>query len=126
MKIPVEWFEYASVAGTHLRELAAGLTSQPWLPRAIGYRKRGEMVGYIGFHTPPGPDYLKNISPQGVEIGYEIFPAFRRRGVASEASRGLISWAFAEYQVSSFVAMVSLENTASLGVISKLGFNRVG
>ena len=84
------------------------------------------MVGDVGFHTPPGPDYLKNISPQGVEIGYEIFPAFRRRGVASEASRGLISWAFAEYQVSSFVAMVSVENTASLGVLSKLGFNRVG
>ena len=126
MRIPPVWFESASLAGTHLRQLAAGRTSQPWLPRAIGFRNQGEMVGYIGFHTPPGPDYLKDISPQGVEFGYAVFPAFRRRGIAWEASRGLIAWAFAEYGVSSFVAMVSLGNTASLGVLSKLGFNRVG
>jgi ribosomal-protein-alanine N-acetyltransferase len=128
MKIPPVWFESVSMAGSHLRQLAAGRTSQPWLPRAIGFRNRGEMemVGDIGFHTPPGPDYLKEISPQGVEFGYTIFPDFRRRGIASEATRGLISWAFAEYGVNSFVAMVSPENTASLGVLSKLGFSRTG
>ena len=36
------------------------------------------VVGDIGFHGPPGPE-------RTVEIGYCVVPAWRRRGVASQA-----------------------------------------
>ena len=47
-------------------------------------------------------------------------------GIALEASRGLIRWASTEHRVGSFVVSVSPQNTASLSLISKLGFRRVG
>ncbi len=83
------------------------------------------MVGYIGFHTSPAPEYLKEISPAGVEFGYTVFPLFRRQGIALEASRGLMGWA-SEHGVSAFVVSVSPQNVASLALTSKMGFRKVG
>ena len=126
MRIPSLWFECGSFAALRLRQFESGATSQPWLPRAIVFRGSGEMVGYIGFHTPPAPDYLKDLCPRGVEFGYTVFPAFRRQRVAWEASRALIQWASREHGVSSFVVSVSPLNPASLALISKMGFRRIG
>ena len=77
LKIPSAWFECADFAGLRLRQFEAGSTSHPWLPRAIGLRATGEMVGYVGFHSPPRPDYLKSICPAGLEFGYAISPKHR-------------------------------------------------
>ena len=126
MRIPELWFECVSFAALRLRQFERGATSQPWLPRAVTFRGSGQMVGYIGFHTPPAPDYLKDLCPRGVEFGYTVFPAFRRQRVAWEASRALIQWASREHGVSSFVVSVSPSNLASLALISKMGFRRIG
>jgi [ribosomal protein S5]-alanine N-acetyltransferase len=124
--VPSEWFECASFAAMRLRQFESGATSQPWLPRGIGLRATGEMVGFIGFHTPPAPDYLKTLCPGAVEFGYTTFPAFRRRRIAWEATQGLISWAHVLHGVASFVVSVSPANAPSLALISKLGFRRIG
>lgn len=126
LRIPAAWFECGPFAALRLRQYESGATSQPWLPRAITLRGSGEMAGYIGFHTPPAPDYLKDLCPHGVEFGYTIFPAFRRQGFAWEASRALIQWANREHGVSSFVVSVSPSNLASLALIAKMGFRRIG
>ena len=126
MRIPSLWFECGSFAALRLRQFETGATSQPWLPRVITFRGSGEMAGYIGFHTPPAPDYLKDICPRGVEFGYTVFPSFRRQRVAWEASRGLVRWASTEHGVSSFVVSVSPLNLASLALIAKMGFRRIG
>jgi [ribosomal protein S5]-alanine N-acetyltransferase len=126
LKIPSAWFQCADFAALRLRQFETGLTSQPWLPRAIRLRATGEMVGYIGFHTPPRPEYLKSICPAGVEFGYTIFPEHRRRGFAWEASHGLIRWAKITHDVKYFVVSVSPNNAASLALISRMGFRRIG
>jgi RimJ/RimL family protein N-acetyltransferase len=64
--------------------------------------------------------------PQGVEIGYTVFPAFRWRGYASEASRALIDWAHDQHQVSQFILSISPENTPPLRLARRLGFVEVG
>lgn len=126
IRIPALWFECGSFAALRLRQFESGATSRPWLPRAIVVRGSGEMAGYIGFHTPPAPDYLKDLCPRGVEFGYTVFPAFRRQRVAWEASRALMRWATREHGVTSFVVSVSPLNAASLALVAKLGFRRIG
>lgn len=126
MRIPALWFDCGSFAALRLRQWESGITSQPWLPRAIAYNGSVEMVGYIGFHTSPAPDYLRDICPRGVELGYTVFASYRRQGIAWEASRALIGWAYRQHGVSSFVVSVSPQNIASLALTAKLGFRRIG
>ncbi|MEO7413142.1 MAG: GNAT family N-acetyltransferase [Opitutaceae bacterium] len=126
LKIPPAWFDCADFAAFRLRQFEAGETSQPWLPRAIGQRSTGEMVGYINFHTPPAPQYLKSISPGGIEFGYTVFPEHRRKKFAWEASQALMRWARITHGLTAFVVSVSPHNIASLTMILKMGFRRIG
>ena len=124
--IPAAWWACGDFAALRLRDHETGLTWPPWLPRAIRLRATGEMVGHIGFHTPPAAPYLHEFSPAGVEFGYTIYPAYRRKGYAREASAALIQWAHTEHGVTSFIVSVSPANAASLGLIAQLGFRRIG
>jgi RimJ/RimL family protein N-acetyltransferase len=127
LAIPPDWW-----AETHywtrirLRELQADPDLQPWLTRAMGLRRERRMVGRIGFHSRPGADYLANLSPGGVEFGYTVFPDFRRRGYAREASQGLMAWAQREHGVTRFVVSISPTNLPSLNLAQQLGFKRIG
>ena len=70
----------------------------------------------MGFHAPPGPDGR-------VEVGYHVEPAYRLRGVATEAIRALFDWA-GERGVRRFRAAIAPDNVASLAVAAGLGFCR--
>jgi RimJ/RimL family protein N-acetyltransferase len=84
------------------------------------------MVGYIGFHTRPAPDYLQAIAPGGIELGYTIFTPFRRQGLAREACEGLMEWARAEHGLTCFVVSIRPDNIPSLRLAQDFGFQRVG
>ena len=60
-----------------------------------------------------------------VEVGYEVLPAFRRRGYAREALA--IIEAFAAREGARVVrASVSPENAASIALIERAGYLHVG
>ena len=107
-----------------LGQVRAHSDLQEWSVRGVVLAEDRALVGHIGFHGPPGVNALRR--PRGVEVGYSIFPAFRRRGIATEAVRGLIDWAHDERGIHEFVASVSPVNDASLAVVAKLGFEHVG
>ncbi len=94
----------------------------PWTLRAIVLRESREMVGIIGFHTEPNPDYLAAIAPHALEFGYTVFTPNRRRGYAEEAARGLMNWAAGQPGVERFVLSISPDNGPSLALAHKLGF----
>jgi len=94
-----------------------------WLVRAVVLRAARTVVGHAGFHGPPGVNALAD--PGAVEIGYTVFPPFRRRGYALEAVDGLIRWA-GERGVETFVASVGPANEPSLAFVRRLGFEHVG
>jgi GNAT superfamily N-acetyltransferase len=77
---------FASHAASHEHELGWG----GWY-LVLQESPAGEdgriVIGTGGFKGPPK-------SEGSVEIGYSVLPAFQRRGLASEVTRGLISWAF--------------------------------
>ena len=109
-----------------LHQLRANPSLQPWLLRAIVLRETGEMIGRIGFHDAPGAEYLRDYAPHGLEFGYEVYPASRRQGYASEACRALMDWAHHAGGVSRFVASISPHNAPSLAMAEKFGYRRVG
>ncbi len=126
LRAPEDWLLEGAVMRVFLERLRRDPAAQPWLMRAIGLRATGEMIGNIGFHLPPAAEYLRDFAPGGVEMGYTIFPAYRRQGYAREACSGLMDWATREHGVTRFVVSISPENEPSLRLAAHFGFRKVG
>jgi RimJ/RimL family protein N-acetyltransferase len=82
------------------------------------------MIGHAGFHGPPGVNGRKD--PEALEVGYTVFPPFRRQGYATEAVTALMDWAQGEKGIRRFIASVSPDNEPSLAMVRKLGFVQTG
>jgi ribosomal-protein-alanine N-acetyltransferase len=84
------------------------------------------MCGRIGFHSEPGPEELREVAADGVELGYAIGERFRRQGFAKEAALTLMRWAFETHQQRSFVLSIAPDNVASLAMAHSMGFREAG
>jgi RimJ/RimL family protein N-acetyltransferase len=124
--IPNDWPDEPRWAQRRLDQLREDPTLQPWLLRAIVLRGERRMIGHIGFHSRPGEEYLRELAPGGVELGYTVFERDRRRGYAREACEALMEWAHRSHGVTRFVVSISPSNTGSLELAKGLGFNRIG
>ena len=102
-------------AHENLKALLDDPAEQPWLSRGIVLRETRELVGEVGFHHRPDDLAV-------VEIGYEVLPAHRRRGIATEAIRALTDWACSTGEASTVYATIEAANTASIGLVRSLGF----
>lgn len=60
-----------------------------------------------------------------VEIGYEIAPAYRNRGLATEAAQGLMDYAFAQPQIETVDAHTLAEVNPSTKVLEKIGMKNI-
>ena len=120
------WPDCRDVLALRLQQLEEDPTAQPWLLRAMVPRGTRIIAGYIGFHSPPGAAYLQPYSPDAVEVGFSVFPPFRRRGYAREACRALIGWARECHGVLRFVMTIRPDNVASQSLAASLGFVRIG
>jgi len=126
LTIPPEWYDEQWVMQLRLQQLRDDPSLQPWLMRAIGLRERRVMIGHVGFHSAPGPQYLDAIAPGAVEFGYTVFAPFRRHGYAREACEALMGWAHAAHRVDRFVVSIRPDNVASRALASQLGFTQIG
>lgn len=61
-----------------------------------------------------------------VEIGYSIAPAYRQQGLATEAARGLIDYAFSHAHVTRVDAHTLPERNPSTRVLQRVGMRHVG
>jgi len=76
------------------------------------------LVGFGGFKGPPSPDGV-------VEIGYAIAPAFRGRGLATDAVAQMVQRAFADVAVRAVDAHTLGHDNPSTGVLQKTGFRKI-
>ena len=79
---------------------------------------RPTAIGVGGFKGPPEDG-------EG-EVGYSVMPAYRRRGLASEAVEGFLARAFADDRVRRVAAETFPELIASVGVLHRCGFRYLG
>ncbi|MEU6819013.1 GNAT family N-acetyltransferase [Streptomyces atriruber] len=59
-------------------------------------------------------------------VAYSVFPAHRGRGIAPRAVRLLAGWALGELGLTRLLLEAAEENTASVRVAEKCGFERIG
>lgn len=126
LDIPSEWLEAKWLMEMRLIKMRENPALEPWLLRAIGLRETNRMIGFIGFHTLPGAEYLNSYALNSVEFGYTIFPNHQRMGYASEAAEALMDWATREHGVKRFVVSINPTNEPSLRIAKKFGFRKVG
>lgn len=126
LKISQDWFDEKDIMSIRLSDYRSDAEYLKWGFHAIGLKETNEMVGYVGFHTTPNPEYLQEFAPNAIEFGYVIFFKNRRRGYAREASVGLMNWAAKRNLIEYFIASVSPLNIASTALIKKLEFKKIG
>ena len=90
-----------------------------WFVRWMVEKETREIVGSTSFHGPPDERGM-------MEIGLGVHDDFQRRGYATEALTGMWSWVINQPGVELLRYTVDPNNEASVAVIKKFGFERVG
>ncbi len=73
------------------------------------------VVGDMGFHAGLEGEMKRH------EVGYSVLEAFRNRGYASEALRGLLSWGATRLNATEVIGRCAKDNVASQRVLEKAG-----
>jgi len=123
-RLPLTWppEHYDAGVVSHTRDmLHRDPASAAWTTRFFVSRDPG------GSRTLVGVGGYKGSPVNGaVEIGYSIVAEHQRRGLGSEAARGLVRHAFAQSGVHSVTAQTLPGLTASILVLVGCGFTLVG
>lgn len=101
------WAELADHIGAHT------------LPLSMALRGSGEFIGQCGF--------LQSLQqPKEIEMYCVLRPVHWKNGYARELCRALISAAFEIPGVERLVGIVDPDNSSSLSLVRRLGFERIG
>lgn len=116
---PEGWPEF-SEAIPYTREHLEKATEadRRWSMRFFVDGATGLLVGSGGFAGPP--------AERTVEIGYELAPRFRGRGLGSAAARAMVAEAEASGEVDHVLAHTLPGPNPSTGVLVALGFAHIG
>jgi ribosomal-protein-alanine N-acetyltransferase len=116
--LPAEWPQAELMDVLPLQSTATSETA-PYGVWVLIERGSRTVVGDAGFMGPPGTD-------ETIEIGYSVVPERRGRGYATEAVRALVDWALDQPGVSAVVAGCATDNTPSMRLLERVGFERTG
>jgi len=98
-----------------------------WPYTGFGYwivelKSDGRLIGQAGF-----ADFKRDMEPRiegEPELGYVFDPSVHGQGIAYEGCKAAIDWADANLDASTYPAIISPENIASIRLAEKLGFER--
>jgi ribosomal-protein-alanine N-acetyltransferase len=111
----------------------AKLNQPPYGDRAIILKSNGNLIGSCGyvpclnpFEQMPNFEYYNPSVKEArntPEVGlfYAISPNHQRKGYASEAARALMDYGFQKLNLRRIIATTDDDNSASIGVMRKLG-----
>jgi RimJ/RimL family protein N-acetyltransferase len=93
-------------------------SADPRAERAFGLEHQSfGLIGVMGFHRPDG---------SLTEMGYWLGRTFWGCGLATEAARAALAWAFGDWGKRAIMASHFADNPASARVLSKAGFLYTG
>ncbi len=114
--IPPEWPlpDLRTYLPVYARRLADAPSLLGWGVWLIVHAHHQTLVGDAGFKGQPDSTGM-------IEIGYSTLPQYRRRGLAFEAVRALVAWAFRQPGVARITADCLPDNQPSIRILEKLG-----
>lgn len=85
----------------------------------IVLKENGEKIGTCGFHC-------LDREHDSLEVGYDLQPAYWRRGIMTEALREVLRYIRDEMEVGQAYAHIAVNNAASIATARGLGFIDTG
>jgi RimJ/RimL family protein N-acetyltransferase len=119
----IRWFEFPGPATRAHVERAIAAWQESWVHEGrvrhwgVCVRPTGDLAGGVE---------IRDLGDDRVNLSYVIFPPYRRRGLATRASRLALDYAGRVLGVSSAVIKILDGNEASLGVARNLGAEMIG
>jgi RimJ/RimL family protein N-acetyltransferase len=90
---------------------------------AVELKSDGRLIGQVGF-----ADFERAMTPDisgEPEMGWIFDPSVHGQGIAHESCVAALGWADASLNAPGYPAIISLENTASIRLAERLGFERL-
>lgn len=116
--VPEKWTEFGDGPFNYVtKQLVSNPESVHWWSWLPVLTDENKLIGNCGYKGPP--------KDGTVEIGYEIIPAYRGIGLATEIAAVLVDNAFSYPEIKKIIAHTLAEENASCKVLSKCGFELV-
>jgi ribosomal-protein-alanine N-acetyltransferase len=99
----------------HIERITGLLNNKEWIGWGITLKDDPKLIGGIGVWKF---SHEENIA----DIGYELLPAYHRKGIVKEAMKKIIEFARETMKVKKLTATTVAENLASVAVLRNFGF----
>ncbi|MCE7066201.1 GNAT family N-acetyltransferase [Dyadobacter sp. CY326] len=117
VNVPKKWTDFRDTFTPSYHRWKAHPPLRDWWVYLIIYVPDNILIGSCGYKGEPDANGV-------VEIGYEIIPAYRKRGLGAEAAKGLVDHAFAHSAVKKVTAHTLAEENASVRILESIGFKQ--
>ncbi|TLU98730.1 GNAT family N-acetyltransferase [Dyadobacter luticola] len=115
VNVPKKWTEFRDTFTPSYHRWKAHPPLRDWWVYLIIYIPDNLLIGSCGYKGEPDANGM-------VEIGYEIIPSHRQKGLGTETAKGLLDHAFSHSIVKRVWAHTLAEENASAKILEKLGF----
>ncbi len=113
------WLVFPEAMQSGYEYLKANPDALGWWTYLFIHSEDKALIGNGGFVGLPNGSGM-------VEIGYAIAPAYRNRGLATEAAQGLVDHAFSQPQVKMADAHTLADTNPSTKVLEKIDMRKIG
>lgn len=115
-----DWSEFGKKPLEYaLKRITENPAESAWCTYFPIHKKDNRLIGSCGYKGKPSDNGI-------VEIGYEIAPDYRNKGLATEIVRAFVANAFQNKKVKSIMAHTLANPNASTRVLEKCGFVKIG
>lgn len=115
VNVPKKWTEFRDTFTPSYHRWKAHPPLRDWWVYLIIHIPDNQLIGSCGYKGEPDANGV-------VEIGYEIMPSHRMKGLGFETAQGLLLHAFNHSSVRKVIAHTVAEENASAHILEKLGF----
>jgi ribosomal-protein-serine acetyltransferase len=116
------WVDYntdVEASRDFIQSTLKGVSETGGYPKTLGIFYKGELAGTVGFNEV-------NQTHQYATIGYWLSEKFQRKGIVTEACRGIIHLGFNEMGLNRIEIRAASENKKSRAIPERLGFTKEG